>query len=101
MTNTETPSDELAIEHDRAAREFRAVLSGQTAVLNYELSPGVMDITHTGVPEVFRRRGIAARLPKTALEWARAEGLAVIPSCPYVKVYIRRNPEYQELVRTT
>ena len=93
------PSDELAVVHDPAGRVFHADLDGQTAVLNYELSPGVMDITHTGVPEVFRRRGIAAKLTRAALEWARAQGLAVIPSCPYVADYIRRNPEYQELVR--
>ena len=99
MTNSGDPSDELTVVHDRVAREFRIELGGQIAVLNYELSPGVMDITHTGVPEVFRRRGIAAKLTRAALESARAEGLAVIPSCPYVADYIRRTPEYADLVR--
>jgi predicted GNAT family acetyltransferase len=99
MTNAGDPIDELVIVHDRVAREFRVELGGQTAVLNYELSPGVMDITHTGVPEVFRRRGIAAKLTRAGLEFARAEGLAVVPSCPYVADYIRRTPEYAGLVR--
>jgi len=99
MATTDPSHDELAIEHDRASRTFHAELGGQSAVLHYELLPGVMDITHTETPDEFRGRGIAAKLARAALEWARSEGLAVIPSCSYVAAYVRRNPEYADLVR--
>jgi len=35
---------------------------------------------------------------QSPLDDARQQGLAVIPLCPYVVVFIRRHPEYIELV---
>ena len=45
--------------------------------------------------------GVAAtrsRLAKTALEYAREHRHQVIPACVFMKVYIRRHPEYKELI---
>ena len=41
---------ELAIEHDRDARRFNAVVDGHRCVLDYTLSGDRMSIVHTGVP---------------------------------------------------
>ena len=51
-------------------------------------------IDHTEVPESLRGRGIAQRLARAALEYAREQGLAVVPNCPFVRAYIRKHPEY-------
>jgi len=91
--------DDLNVEHDPAARQFRATVEGQVAVLDYSRGPDVLHLLHVGVPVPVRNRGIAARITRTALEYARAEGLGVVPICPYVDAYIRRNPEYRVLVR--
>ncbi|MGH2634003.1 MAG: GNAT family N-acetyltransferase [Tepidiformaceae bacterium] len=41
---------------------------------------------------------MAGRLAVAGLDYARANGLRVIASCPYVHSYIERHPEYQDLV---
>ena len=41
---------------------------------------------------------VAARLMQGVLEIIRDEGIKVAPLCPYADVYIRRHPEYQNLV---
>jgi hypothetical protein len=43
-------------------------------------------------------KGLAAKLTRTALDFARAHRLRVVPLCPYVSAYIRRHSEVQDLV---
>jgi len=43
-------------------------------------------------------QGLAGKMAKTALEYARNNGLDVVPNCPFVRAYIRRHSEYRELV---
>ena len=55
--------------------------------------------THTEVPRALEGKGVGNVLAKTGLEWARSEGLRVIPICPFVAAYIARHPDYADLVR--
>ncbi|PYQ38868.1 MAG: hypothetical protein DMF77_23120 [Acidobacteria bacterium] len=43
--------------------------------------------------------GVAGKLARAALEYAREHNLSVIPRCPFVAAYIRKHPEYQSLVQ--
>ena len=66
--------------------------------LDYDVVGDALDLYHAGVPAHLRGRGIAGEITKAALEWARANGRKVVPSCPYVRAYIQRHPEYSDLV---
>jgi len=48
---------------------------------------------HTVVDEAYGGRGLASRLVREALEDSFAEGVAVVPVCPYVRAWLRRHPE--------
>lgn len=91
-------STSLQVQHDPRTQRFLASVDGVQAELDYECSAGVMRLTHTGVPSAIGGRGVAAELVRTALEHARAEGLKVVPACSYVAGYIKRHPEYEDLV---
>jgi len=54
--------------------------------------------THTEVDEAHEGRGFAAHLAKGALDDARRQGLEVVPLCPFIASYIKRHPEYEDLV---
>ena len=88
----------LQIRHDEAGSRFEAEVPGGSAECAYRLGGGVMNIVHTEVPPASEGRGIAAALVQTALAWARAQGLRVRPSCSYVRSYMRRHPETQDLL---
>ena len=45
-----------------------------------------------------RGHGVGEKLVRQALEWAREEGLRVIPSCWFVDTVVRRHPEYETLL---
>jgi predicted GNAT family acetyltransferase len=88
----------IQVKHDPDSHRFLASVDGVQAELDYESAAGVMRLTHTGVPSAIGGRGVAAELVRTALEHARAEGLKVVPACSYVAAYIKRHPEYEDLM---
>ena len=88
---------EYEIKHDTGKHRFETSVEGYTAYASYKPSDGIINMNHTIVPPPLEGRGIAAALVKAALEYAKANGLKVIPSCSYVKVFIARHPEYGDL----
>lgn len=87
-----------SITHDQNSRRFATEVDGHEAELVYRRQNGSLVIDHTGVPEAIGGRGIAGQLVKAALDYARAEGLRVVPACSYAAAYIQRHPEYADLV---
>jgi predicted GNAT family acetyltransferase len=79
--------------------EHRRFEAGK-ARLNYRMTgPSTVEMVHTEVPAEYQGQGLAGKLAKTALEWARAQGFKVVPSCSYIKGYIEKHPEYADLVQ--
>jgi predicted GNAT family acetyltransferase len=95
---TMDPSKSSAVRDNVAARRFELDADGALAVASYRLDGDTIAFTHTEVPPRLQGRGIASRLVRGALENARARGLRVRPLCSFVADYIRRHPEFQDLV---
>ena len=89
---------ELSIQHDSAAARFVVQVAGGRAECAYHLQGRVMNIVHTEVPPQAEGRGIAAALVRAALDHARAAGWSVRPSCSYVRAYMRRHVDTQDLL---
>ena len=89
---------EQEIRHNEAGHRFEAGEAHNLARLDYRMSGHSVDVLHVEVPEEYQGQGLAASLTLTALNWAREKGLKVIPSCPYVKVYLKKHPEFGDLV---
>ena len=90
---------DLTIENNEAKHRFETHIGDQLAVLEYTRATGLIVYNHTEVPENLEGQGIASQLAKVALDFARDNELKVMPLCPYVAAYIRRHPEYKELLR--
>jgi uncharacterized protein len=88
---------------DNADRSRYEVFSdGELAgFAEYEIrpeSPQVIAFTHTETDPAFAGRGLAKALATGLLDDSRARGRAVLPFCPYIAGFIRKNPEYTDLV---
>ncbi|RCW46114.1 hypothetical protein DFQ14_102416 [Halopolyspora algeriensis] len=64
----------------------------------YQRHPDRMVLPHVEIDPAHRGRGLAGQLTRETLNAARAEGRWVTPLCPYVAGYIRKHPEYADLV---
>lgn len=74
---------------------------GHTAYIDYEKDNGTIVLTHTFVPEAYEGRGVGAQLVAAALADIRRQGLKVVPQCSFVAVYIKRHPEWSDMVSET
>lgn len=90
------------------------VVSDNPAASRYELHVGtelagfvdyrlderdkVISLVHTEVEPAFRHDHLATSLARFSLDDARGRGLAVLPYCPYITSWIRKHPEYADLV---
>jgi predicted GNAT family acetyltransferase len=88
----------MNVVHNAAEHSFEVELNGEVALLRYELLGKQLALVHTEVPKALGGGGIAGKLAKAALEYARANHLTVLPICSFVKSYLERHPEYQNLV---
>jgi predicted GNAT family acetyltransferase len=86
------------IAHDSSGRRFTTSREGHEAFVEYEREGEDLVITHTVVPPEIGGRGIAGELVKAALQYARDEGLKVLPRCSYAEAYMRRHAEYNDLL---
>ncbi len=90
--------DKVVVENNEAAHRFEAKVDGDVALVAYRRSGDRIIFTHTEVPEALEGRGLGSKLAHTALDFARAQKLTVVPLCPFVAAYIRRHREYADLV---
>ena len=87
-----------AVRDNKALGRFELDVEGEVAFANYRLAPSTVIITHTETPRALRGRGIASELVEGALELIRADGLRVIAGCGFVVDYLRKHPEFADLV---
>ena len=66
--------------------------------VEYTLSSSVVDIYHTYTDPGSRGKGIAGKIVKKTLEYARSNGFKVRPTCSYVKHYIEKRSEEKDLL---
>jgi predicted GNAT family acetyltransferase len=66
--------------------------------IRYRRRHDAIVLVHTEVDPDREGEGLATELVRGALDDIRARGLRVVPYCPFVAAYIRRHPEYEDLL---
>lgn len=81
----------MEVEHQPARHRFVVRTDALESVLEYQrVGDSGVNFTRTFVPEALRGRGIAERLVRTALRWARTEQLQMHADCWYVRRFLDR-----------
>lgn len=86
---------------DAPANERFEIRAGDEVVgfTQYKRRGHLIAFIHTEVSPEYEGKGLASRLISAALDASRAEGMAVLPFCPFVRGYIEKHPdEYLNLV---
>jgi len=53
---------------------------------------------HTEIDKAFGGQGIGTALVRGALDAERAAGTPIVPLCPFVRAYVERHPDYDDIV---
>ena len=78
---------------------YELLLDGTRAgVIHYLPTRGAVVLVHTEVAPELEGKGLGGRLVAGGLEDIPARGLRLVPVCPFVTAYLRRHPEYGDLV---
>jgi predicted GNAT family acetyltransferase len=86
------------VVNNESARRFEITVDGHTGFLQYARTAERINLLHTEVPPELGGRGLGAVLAKAALDYARQARLEVVATCPFVKKYLEKHPEYAELL---
>ncbi len=99
---TADPPSELDVVHDDEGHRYLLRRDGEhVGVIDYRIVDGdgkTFDFHHTEVPVPLRGTGLAGVLVRRALDDMRESGRRVVPTCWYVRAFIRDHPEYQSLL---
>jgi uncharacterized protein len=93
------PNPSLYISNNQANNRFETYFGGKIAFIAYRRTQQDLVFIHTEVPAELAGHGVGSRLALVELEFARVQGLKIVPLCPFVAGYIRRHQEYLDLVR--
>ena len=66
--------------------------------IDYRMDGDVRIFVHTGVRDEYEGQGLAGKLAKHVLDDARANDVKIGATCPYVRGYLERHPEEQDLL---
>jgi hypothetical protein len=91
--------EDLNVVHNQPETCFEVIIDGRRSWLEYEPDGKSMVITHVVVHPELRGRGLAEKLMRTSLKYARENSLRVIPQCAYANAYMRRHREDADLLK--
>jgi predicted GNAT family acetyltransferase len=84
-----------APDRERYELEVDGTLAG---FLEYRGHGDTRALTHTEIDPSFEGRGLGSRLISAVLDDVRAQGLHVLPICPFVKAHLANHPDQLDLV---
>lgn len=89
-----TDASDVHVRHLPDRLRFTAdVGADEQAVLLYQrLDDGTLDLQHTIVPAEARGGGVGDALVRAAVAYARAHGVRLVPTCPFVEAWLDRHP---------
>ncbi|MCL6658445.1 GNAT family N-acetyltransferase [Paenibacillus amylolyticus] len=88
------------VEHEPANKRFLIQDKGDiAAVMTYVISsPELYIIDHTLVENAYRGQGLGDELIKAMVEYARENGIKILPLCPFAKGRFERISEYADVL---
>lgn len=93
-------SEEVEREDCASKGRYRIVVDGHEAEMTYSRAgQKLVIIDHTDAPAALHGRKIGEQLVRPAVEYARREGIMIIPLCPFAKAQIERHAEWLDVLR--
>lgn len=96
-------SNNIEITHSESGSKGRYVArvdghDGKGELTYSRMSRTKIIADHTGVDESLRGTGVARALVERLVDDARAEGVTIVPLCPYISAQFAKRPEWSDVM---
>jgi uncharacterized protein len=90
---------ETAVRNNTEQSRYELMVEDAVAgVVEYREDGDQVELTHTEVDPSYEGEGIGSHLARAVLDNLRNEERSLIPSCRFINGYLKRHPEFAELV---
>jgi predicted GNAT family acetyltransferase len=83
---------------NEARNRFELDIEGSIASITYQKSAGAITLVHTDVPAELGGRGIGSKLGRATLDAVRAQGRQLSVECDFIRSFMTKYPEYNDLL---
>lgn len=89
----------IEVKHDKQTKRFY-IATKEKCELKYRIiDKNTLEYYSTFVPEELRNKGLAGKIAREALEYAKSNRLQIVPTCSFVRSYIEQHPQYKNFVK--
>ncbi|WP_290062209.1 GNAT family N-acetyltransferase [Amycolatopsis solani] len=93
-------TEETRVTHNPDESRYEVWVGDELAGMAFYEQRGELTVfTHTEIDDAFAGRGLGKVLAAGALDDVVAAGRTIVPVCPFIAGYLRKNPGYEEHVR--
>jgi predicted GNAT family acetyltransferase len=92
------PMMNASVRDNAERRRYEMDTEAGPAFATYRVEGDTILVTHSEVPSALRGRGLGDKLVRGMLDLARTQGRKVVPICSFVAAYMRRHPEYGDIL---
>jgi predicted GNAT family acetyltransferase len=86
------------VRDNAALKRFEMDVDGATVFVTYRLAKSVPTLLHLEVPKALEGHGVGSRFARSVLDRLRAEKRKAIVLCPFIAAFIRKHPEYEDVL---
>jgi len=86
------------VRDNPARSRYELEIGGLIAFASYRRQGDVLYLPHVEAAPPLRGTGAADRLMRGVMAAARTAGLKIVPVCSYAAAWMRRHPEYRDLL---
>jgi predicted GNAT family acetyltransferase len=90
--------NELPLINNEAIHNFELFVDGHRAFIDYQKKGDKYFLIHTEVPIDLEGRGVASAIVDKTYKYLEAGGFKIVPYCPYIKVFLKKHPEWERLM---
>lgn len=90
--------DSIPLIKNEQLHRFEMTIHDDTAFIEFAEDNNILTFIHTEVPESLQGKGVGSAIIEKSLSYAKANGFGIKPICPFVHAYLKRHPEWNELL---
>lgn len=89
---------ELILKDNDFLRQFEITIENHLAIIEYSLQERKIFLTKIHVPEEITEKDFQNTFIKIVFENIEERNLKVVPTCPAIAIFIRKNKHYKNLL---